>query len=491
MAADWLSDYAAQKAKKDAEDWRKHQQKEDLAGLGWLGLRKAESVLGSAIDGLFGWLDKGINTAWDGAKEFVERSRNLIKDIYYGEGILWENDIERATRIAEKLLSTMQAEGEMGAIDYEKEFKETIFKNKSRLDTEKYLIELEARGIDVTELRKWADDERNRLGIKTNLSDKDQKELEAYRNQVQKEQAMLEEKRKQEFVMMTFMLAGGTPIPIVGDLKNLLDKVLSNPHELNYNEVMELTKNYQQVADSHLAWIMRDVAEYIKDKSDSWFGGFEFDGKLKQQREDLENQLKAFNNQLKALVDKPVENEAKIAEIQKETAKIQASIQAIDEKEKRFNAVKDFFKNKDSVAAANNTVSALCCVLSYYFYGMSEGKIDMSFRDFYLDQVRKGNISMGTHNGNQGAFYYIGSGELNKEWGLKRADVAYDSEKIKQVLQNINGTTAIGWTGGHFYIMKKYNNEWYFMDHANRSFRGEKLDLNDFKHLKRLYQIRY
>jgi len=27
MAADWLSDYAAQKAKKDAEDWRKHQQK--------------------------------------------------------------------------------------------------------------------------------------------------------------------------------------------------------------------------------------------------------------------------------------------------------------------------------------------------------------------------------------------------------------------------------------------------------------------------------
>jgi len=326
MAADWLSDYAAQKARKDAEDWRKHQQKEDLAGLGWLGLRKAESVLGSAIDGLFGWLDKGINTAWDGAKEFVERSRNLIKDIYYGEGILWENDIERATRIAEKLLSTMQAEGEMGAIDYEKEFKETIFKNKSRLDTEKYLIELEARGIDVTELRKWADDERNRLGIKTNLSDKDQKELEAYRNQVQKEQAMLEEKRKQEFVMMTFMLAGGTPIPIVGDLKNLLDKVLSNPHELNYNEVMELTKNYQQVADSHLAWIMRDVAEYIKDKSDSWFGGFEFDGKLKQQREDLENQLKAFNNQLKALVDKPVENKAKIAEIQKETAKIQASI---------------------------------------------------------------------------------------------------------------------------------------------------------------------
>ena len=79
MAADWLSDYAAQKAKEDAEDWRKHQQKEDLAGLGWLGLRKVESVLGSAIDGLFGWLDKGINTAWDGAKEFVN-SLNTNKD---------------------------------------------------------------------------------------------------------------------------------------------------------------------------------------------------------------------------------------------------------------------------------------------------------------------------------------------------------------------------------------------------------------------------
>lgn len=464
--SDWLSDYAAQKAKSDASKMQDMEKKEGLLGLAWLGLQKAGSLLSGA---------------WSAVAEFFERSKNLIKNIYNGEGILWENDYERANRIAGKILSTMQAIGEMGVIDYEKEFKEKIFKNKTRLDTEKYLIELEARGIDVTALREWADEERKRLGISTDIRDESKiKELEAYKKQVQKEQAMAEEKRRQELVM-TLMLVGGGQIPIVGSFTKFLDKVVSNPREMNFNEVKELVANYEQVNDGHLAWVMRDVAEYIKDKSDSWFGGFEFDGKLKQERKELEEQLEELKNN----------TTMKESEKKSQMASIQRAIESINEKEKRFNQVRDYFVKGDSTKVANDTVSALCAVAAYYFYGMSEGKIDMNFRDFYVDQVRKGNISIGTHNGRQGAFYFSGSRELSKEWGMQYAEVSYDSTKIVEVLEKIKGTTAIGWSGTHFYILKKHNGTWYFMDHSNKDFYNQKLNLSKSDHLERIYQLRY
>ena len=51
-AADWLSDWAAQKGRRDAEDWKSSQKKEGILGLAWLGLSRAGSMLSSAWDGV-------------------------------------------------------------------------------------------------------------------------------------------------------------------------------------------------------------------------------------------------------------------------------------------------------------------------------------------------------------------------------------------------------------------------------------------------------
>ena len=62
-AADWLSDWAAQKGRQDAEDWKSSQKKEGILGLAWLGLSRAGSMLSSA---------------WDGVSELFERGKNVI-----------------------------------------------------------------------------------------------------------------------------------------------------------------------------------------------------------------------------------------------------------------------------------------------------------------------------------------------------------------------------------------------------------------------------
>ena len=151
MAADWLSDYAAQKAKEDAEDWRKHQQKEDLAGLGWLGLRKVESVLGSAIDGLFGWLDKGINTAWDGAGELIERGINWLQ----GQG--FRTGLEIATQAALQELHRMGVEEATKAAvaEFGKQQMQDVldkFYKDSRETTDAKINALKQAGYDTTQL---------------------------------------------------------------------------------------------------------------------------------------------------------------------------------------------------------------------------------------------------------------------------------------------------------------------------------------------------
>ena len=151
MAADWLSDYAAQKAKEDAEDWRKHQQKEDLAGLGWLGLRKVESVLGSAIDGLFGWLDKGINTAWAGAGELIERGINWLQ----GQG--FRTGLEIATQAALKELHRMGVEEATKAAvaEFGKQQMQDVldkFYKDSRETTNAKIYALKQAGYDTTQL---------------------------------------------------------------------------------------------------------------------------------------------------------------------------------------------------------------------------------------------------------------------------------------------------------------------------------------------------
>ncbi|HOM87774.1 MAG TPA: hypothetical protein P5130_11905 [Spirochaetota bacterium] len=54
-AADWLSDWAAQQGRQDAEDWKTNQKKEGILGLAWLGLSKAGSLLSGAWDSITGF----------------------------------------------------------------------------------------------------------------------------------------------------------------------------------------------------------------------------------------------------------------------------------------------------------------------------------------------------------------------------------------------------------------------------------------------------
>ncbi|HOM87771.1 MAG TPA: hypothetical protein PLH80_06390 [Spirochaetota bacterium] len=60
-AADWLSDWAAQQGRQDAEDWKTNQKKEGILGLAWLGLSKAGSLLSGAWDSVSEFFEKGIN----------------------------------------------------------------------------------------------------------------------------------------------------------------------------------------------------------------------------------------------------------------------------------------------------------------------------------------------------------------------------------------------------------------------------------------------
>ena len=158
---------------------------EELAGLGWLGLRKAESVLGSAIDGLFGWIDKGINTAWTGIRELLERGINWIQGKGFRTGLeiatqaalqaLHRMGVEEATNAAVAEFGRQQMQGVLNS-----------FYKDSRETTDAKINALKQAGYDTTELeaeiqkRRQAIEEAKRLKAeqldKTNIEEVQVKE---------------------------------------------------------------------------------------------------------------------------------------------------------------------------------------------------------------------------------------------------------------------------------------------------------------------------
>ena len=85
-AADWLSDWAAQKGRRDAEDWKRSQKKEGILGLAWLGLSRAGSMLSSAWDSITGFFSNLFERQPQDITTALQRQKDIEQS-----GKMWES----------------------------------------------------------------------------------------------------------------------------------------------------------------------------------------------------------------------------------------------------------------------------------------------------------------------------------------------------------------------------------------------------------------
>ncbi|MCX8125449.1 MAG: C39 family peptidase, partial [Spirochaetes bacterium] len=131
----------AQSARKAMEEMEK---KEILLGLAWLGLRKAGSILGSAVDGIYELLDKGILTIGEVVGTIGQRIINWVQ----GEGLKTDQEILINKII--KLEETSKAVEEFGKQKV-KEILQDFYKDSKEV-TDAKIWALKQAGCDTTQL---------------------------------------------------------------------------------------------------------------------------------------------------------------------------------------------------------------------------------------------------------------------------------------------------------------------------------------------------
>ncbi len=137
-----LSEYCKDRGKDHAEKARKAMEdmdrKEVILGLGWLGLRKVESVLGSAIDGIIQWIDQNVQDVVRGVQNTGQRVVNWLK------GGKWVTNEEK-----------LQIAVEAAMAEYARRAKEAIlesFYKDTREKTDAKIDALKAAGVDTADI---------------------------------------------------------------------------------------------------------------------------------------------------------------------------------------------------------------------------------------------------------------------------------------------------------------------------------------------------
>ncbi len=109
-----------------------------ILGLGWLGLRKVESVLGSAIDGIIQWIDQNVQDVVRGVQNTGQRVVNWLK------GGKWVTNEEK-----------LQIAVEAAMAEYARRAKEAIlesFYKDTREKTDAKIDALKAAGVDTADI---------------------------------------------------------------------------------------------------------------------------------------------------------------------------------------------------------------------------------------------------------------------------------------------------------------------------------------------------
>jgi hypothetical protein len=145
-----------------------------------------------------------------------------------------------------------------------------------------------------------------------------------------------------------------------------------------------------------------------------------------------------------------------------------------DEVRKNLETIRDGFKNEADFAL--KTSSALCNVISGWEAARLANRpgISENFADFYVDQVKRGEITVGTHNGAEAPFYGSGKNYLDPSHLVK------DIKDTNAVMQELNSTANNvvvveidtdknpDGKGNHFIVATRQNGEWMLRDHTSK-----------------------
>ncbi|TGL17393.1 hypothetical protein EHQ47_19555 [Leptospira bourretii] len=149
-----------------------------------------------------------------------------------------------------------------------------------------------------------------------------------------------------------------------------------------------------------------------------------------------------------------------------------------DSKKATVRASLDLIKNMGSDSDfALKTASALCNVISGWEAAMLAGrKIEPDFAKFYVEQVIKGEITVGTHGGKQAVFYGSGKDYINPSHSLDNV-IGRDKNTVlaelnkgpnKVAVVEIDTDATPDGKGNHFILAYQDNNgDWRLQDHTS------------------------
>ncbi|TGM20048.1 hypothetical protein [Leptospira meyeri] len=145
-----------------------------------------------------------------------------------------------------------------------------------------------------------------------------------------------------------------------------------------------------------------------------------------------------------------------------------------DNVRKSLELIKNMGSNEEF---ALKTASALCNVISGWEAAMLAGRnVEPDFAKFYVQQVLKGEITVGTHGGKQAVFYGSGKDYINPSHAIDNvigkdknailAELNKGPNKVA-VIQIDTDTTPDG-KGNHFILAyQNTNGEWIMQDHTS------------------------
>ncbi len=279
----------------------------------------------------------------------------------------------------------------------------------------------------------------------------------------------------------------------IAALETELEELKSDEEYLKHTGegVMNITDPdvYMQQLGKGLGPVMRDFLEEIRENPDT----LAFDADLAAERDAKKAEIAALEDQLKTATG------AEATRLRNQIKSLNNRVAAIDALEDRFDAVKEFLLSDDEDMTdeerldylAKNTVGSLCNVISYCLFGQAEGLTSDSFMTFFQDHLQQGGIG-GANN----AYYHMGSGTLEQQWGMVRRDNggnAIGQDAALEYLRNRNVAITRQDTNGngspnHFMLITRNSSgNWVNADHTStrKSRRGSQVDWS------KVYSLRY
>jgi hypothetical protein len=267
----------------------------------------------------------------------------------------------------------------------------------------------------------------------------------------------------------------------------VLTAVISDPSEFSQGPDQSTSQKIQQALQPF--FVQKDGKMVFDPKALTFY-----DQEMGAKYEVMSRQAQTWRTQADQMTDPTLK--------QAYTKMAEAAEKKIDPAFKRFNEVKAWMAKTDLRTIANNTASGACNAIAYYLLAASAGKETRTFQQFFTDELRHGNISLGHIQRREGgrtitvtgAFKATGSGNWDKKYRIHReANLSQaqrnlgNNEITFAIVYYDTGRKPDGYPDHFFIIQKNSRGEWINQDHAssNPARRGGATDWN------RVYEVRY